>query len=172
MTTPEVWKSVPGYEGEYEVSSLGQVKSLDRIDRGGKRFRKGTLLKPWVDDKGRPTVLLAGKNKRVCVLVLITFAGARPAGKVACHGDGNPSNNALSNLRWGTHSENAMDAVAHGTHPETRKTHCPAGHALEEGNLVMWQLKNMGTRACLTCQREKSRDSYRRNRAIKAPVAV
>lgn len=47
MIQPEQWKDVPGYEGYYQVSDKGRVRSLDRYEdcRGGLRFRKGRLMK-------------------------------------------------------------------------------------------------------------------------------
>jgi hypothetical protein len=48
-------------------------------------------------------------------LVLITFIGPRPPGMEACHNDGKPSNNFLSNLRWDTPKNNQFDSLKHGT---------------------------------------------------------
>jgi hypothetical protein len=55
------------------------------------------------------------KSALVHRLVLEAFIGAAPAGLEACHNDGNPKNNVLSNLRWDTRRENAADRIAHGT---------------------------------------------------------
>jgi hypothetical protein len=52
----------------------------------------------------------------VHVLVLETFVGPCPTGKQACHWDGNPANNRLGNLRWGTLSDNTLDRLRHGNH--------------------------------------------------------
>ena len=59
----------------------------------------------------------------VHVLVLEAFVGPCPKGMECLHGDGNPSNNALSNLRWGTRVENAGDKILHGTHIEGEDSH-------------------------------------------------
>lgn len=56
-----------------------------------------------------------GNMRRVHRLVLEAFVGPAPAGTEGCHNDGNPQNNALSNLRWDTHAENMLDQVRHGT---------------------------------------------------------
>ena len=66
-----------------------------------------------------PLVLLWRDGERfprkVHVLVLEAFVGPRPYGMQCCHGDGNPLNNAASNLRWGTAESNYSDRVVHGT---------------------------------------------------------
>lgn len=166
----EIWKSIPGYEGTYEVSNLGRIRSLDRIDNLG-RSKKGVILALVPQPNGRLGVNLRGKNHKVHVLVLTAFKGPRPRGMEGCHGDGNHTNNKLDNLRWDTRSSNTKDSVKHGTHKETRKIHCPEGHPLEEPNLVKGHLKR-GWRQCLTCQRKKSLEAYYRKAAIKAKVAV
>lgn len=59
-----------------------------------------------------------GRSKDIPLhrLVLTTFAGPCPKGMQACHGDGNKTNNQLSNLRWDTNRQNQMDKIAHGTY--------------------------------------------------------
>jgi hypothetical protein len=128
----EEWRPVGGYEGLYEVSDHGRVRSVDRlrtqaIARGLDRSRtvtrlmRGKILKP--------TKIKAGGYLRVCLsdgarkprgrkvhqLVTAAFIGACPAGMIPLHGDGNPENNRRDNLRYGTHAENVADAKAHGT---------------------------------------------------------
>ncbi len=146
----ENWKSITGYPA-YKVSDHGRVRS----SRG--------VLAPWLDGNGRPTVRLyrqgVPREFRVHGLVLTTFVGPKPTGLEACHGDGNPTNNALSNLRWDTRSSNQIDSVRHGTHIQTRKTHCPRGHALEGDNLVAAQLRR-GKRQCRTCTLASRMRSY------------
>lgn len=104
---PEQWKPVVGYEGLYEVSSLGRVRSPLR------------LLSPFMD-RGYPWVNLRrnGRCKKLSVhaIVLTAFVGPRPDGLIACHYDGNRANPALTNLRWDTYAANSADARRHGTH--------------------------------------------------------
>ena len=151
----EQWKSVPGYEGIYEVSDQGRVRSLDRIDASGNR-RRGQDRKPVTKASGYLKVDLCkdGRESAPSVhrLVLTAFVGPAPDGMETCHNDGNPTNNALSNLRWGTHSANISDQVAHGTHREARKAQCHRGHAYDDANT---RVRSNGKRACRACCRSR-----------------
>lgn len=121
----EIWKPVVGYEGLYEVSSLGKIRSLDRtvLGRGGCFRRiKGRIVKEYIDEDGRALVglwkLNKGVTRFVCHIVLEAFVGPRPPGHEACHfPDINPANNAVSNLRWDTSAANKEDSRKHGTLP-------------------------------------------------------
>lgn len=118
----EIWKPVPEYEGLYEASTFGNIRSLDRIvytKNGQARQLKGRLLKPQkaIDDP-RLQISLC-KNYavvviRVHIVIAQTFLGDRPKGMHICHNDGDCTNNKLSNLRYGTPSENEKDKILHG----------------------------------------------------------
>jgi hypothetical protein len=119
----EEWRPVRGWEGLYEVSDQGRVRSLDRwvVKRNGHRQLIAGRMKSLPKLKqGYPVVHLAKNGqtttRTVHTVVLDNFVGPRPAGHVACHNDGDPSNNRLTNLRWDTQSNNLLDAVKHGTH--------------------------------------------------------
>lgn len=110
----EIFKDVPGYEGHYQVSSLGNVKSLSRIMGGDPRpyLSKEKILKPGSDLKGYRFVIL-WKNKephnhRIHVLVAMAFLGHVPGCHklVVNHIDGNNINNKLRNLELVTHRAN------------------------------------------------------------------
>ena len=154
-TSPVEWRAVPGWEGFYEVSDRGEIRSLPRTDRLG-RIHAGRVLRPLIKSRQRPyrhvSLALGAKREdmKIHTAVLLAFVGPRPADSVARHLDGDLTNNAARNLAWGTQSENVRDAVAHGTHPESRKTHCPRGHLLVEPNLIRAQMK-VGKRACRSC---------------------
>lgn len=117
--TIEVWKSAPGYEGIYEVSTLGSVRSLTRRASESGQARNGRILKPMANLRGYMVVGLwkAGTRTPYLVhrLVLLTFIGACPEGQQGCHGDGNPGNNRLDNLRWDSLAANQADRRGHGT---------------------------------------------------------
>lgn len=115
----EEWRPVVGYEGQYEVSNLGRVRSLDRVVeyRNGPRFRKGRLLTPYAGDYGHTYLKLGGrKSKRSLVhkLVFEAFVETIPAGCVVRHLDGDPQNNTPSNLALGTQADNLHDIYDYG----------------------------------------------------------
>lgn len=114
----EEWRAVPGYEGLYEVSSLGRVRSLDRyVPWGTKRaFWRGRLLKPTVSGTGYLYIGLAGRTDTVHRLVAAAFLGPCPPGKQVAHADGDRTNPRLSNLRYATQRENEADKLLHGKH--------------------------------------------------------
>lgn len=120
----EQWLDVVGFEKSYEVSNLGRVRSKDRSwmqrSRLGNMYEhcvKGRVLRPGPSNYGHLSVVLGrGNTRMVHTLVLEAFVGPRPSPKHdARHLDGNPKDNRLSNLSWGTRSENIRDAVRHGT---------------------------------------------------------
>lgn len=102
----EEWRDVIGFEGRYQVSNLGRVKSLARTEpylrhgAGNVRFKREKILKaspsgPYL------TVRLRGRTFYVHVLVLTAFVGPKPEGTCARHGpDFDGTNNRLTNLRW------------------------------------------------------------------------
>jgi len=124
----EKWKVIAEYP-HYEVSNRGQVRSLPRIVKCGTRSKgrkfKGRILKPWITTyKGKKgwyrTVALcedgAPRSFYIHRLVLDAFRGPKPAPGMVCrHLDGDPLNNRLANLVWGTHQENMNDKKRHGT---------------------------------------------------------
>lgn len=122
----EQWLPVVGYEGLYEVSDMGRVRSLDRaVWRDDARCRphyvtyRGREMRLSRQAHGYVGVILwrDGKyrNVRVHRLVLEAFVGPCPRGMETLHGNGQRNDNRLANLRWGTQEENAEDRVRHGT---------------------------------------------------------
>ena len=159
QTTPETWKPVVGYEGYYEVSDHGRVRSVDRISKnknGHLRRLSGQTRKTWKNKDGYPSVTLkvngVQSNHYVHRLVLLAFVGQPPEGAEGCHNDGDRTNSHLENLRWDTRSENMYDMVRHGNHFQVSKSHCPHGHLLELPNLVAFAHRK-GHRQCLACAR-------------------
>jgi hypothetical protein len=123
----ERWVPVVGFEGRYEVSDLGRVRSLDRkikcpTGRYGPRvvFRKGVIISDVRASKGYRQVKMTkngeGTTRKVHVLVAAAFIGPRPEGHHVCHIDGDKTNNRPSNLYYGTPKENKADCLARGTH--------------------------------------------------------
>jgi len=110
----EIWKDIIDYIGLYMISNYGNVKSLNYNNT-----RKEQILKPGKEKGGYLHVNLfkngSAKKYKIHHLVLKTFVGLCPSGMEGCHGDGNPSNNFVENLRWDTHSNNQRDRKFHGT---------------------------------------------------------
>ena len=118
----ETWKPIVGFEGNYEVSSLGRVRSLERITKSSRGFRKfpSKLLKPIFAGTGYLVANLCvngkKKQKHVHAMVLEAFIGSSPNGYQACHKNGIRSDARLDNLRWDTIKNNHADKRLHGTH--------------------------------------------------------
>ena len=121
----EIWKDIPGYEGRYQASTLGNIRSVDRIVHSrnwytGKTFKrqlKGHLLKPGrFCDNGHLSVVLGhGANgSPVHQLVMLTFVGVAPKNQEVRHKNGNPTDNRLVNLEYGTRTENILDVFRQG----------------------------------------------------------
>jgi len=113
----EEWRWVPEYEGAYEVSSRGRVRSVDRTVEvasrwgGTKQNRlKGKILSP-VKHVGGHLVVSLGRNNLIFVhrLVLMAFHRMPAEGEECRHLDGNKTNNCIDNLVWGTRFENIAD---------------------------------------------------------------
>lgn len=121
----ETWKPIVGYEGLYEVSDLGRVRGMLR----------GGIKRPTTNKRhNRPFILLWRNDKAKAVsihrLVLLAFVGKPPRKHEACHNDGNPFNNRLSNLRWDTPAANQADRVKHGT--SNRGERCASSKLTEQ----------------------------------------
>lgn len=110
MSDQEIWIDVVGYEGLYEVSSLGSIRNAETL----------RVLGGDVDRYGYRKVGLTAEGKRakkkVHIAVCEAFHGPRPDQHECAHLDGDPGNNREDNLVWATKSENTVHSVAHGTH--------------------------------------------------------
>lgn len=123
-TAAERWAEIPGWEGFYEISSFGRVRSIRRLvqinsvtpDR--KRWMGGAIRTAHVDKGGYLRVSLTGGGRREYIqvhrAVLMAFSRLPELGEVARHLNGSPGDNRSENLAWGTHLENMQDRVAHG----------------------------------------------------------
>lgn len=166
----EEWRPVAGYEGMYEVSSIGNVRSLPRLLRvrdHDHRVRGKMLTKSLMTGTGYPRVTLS-KDGRVTTksihrLVALAFVPGYEPGLEVCHFDGDRQNNVASNLRWDTRSGNMRDMVRHGRNAMTNRTHCPRGHEYSAENTKVYE----GRRFCITCSRERGRKRQREYRARK-----
>jgi len=113
----EEWRPVPEWDGLYEVSNLGRVRSLDRCvpyGRYGNTKYRGRVLRPgWSTGYAHVNLVETGQGVRECYyvhdLVLAAFVGPKPEGVEVCYGPAGASDNSLTNLRYDTRSANALD---------------------------------------------------------------
>lgn len=148
--TPERWLPITGYEGLYEVSDLGRIRSFPRQGTDGR------VLKAFPGKYGHLHLTLWSQRRSKAVfvhwVVAEAFIGPRPADLEIRHLDGNAGNNRAINLAYGTSSENEIDKVRHGTHQNSRKTHCPHGHEYSAENT---RRDSKGHRWCRACERDR-----------------
>lgn len=114
----EIWKPVVGYEGLYEVSSIGRIKSLKRVvnNNGGCRIIRELIKKNSIDSHGYEYVWLwnrSGRTHRVHKLVATAFIPNPESKPCIDHINGNRRDNRVENLRWCTHKENSNFKIAH-----------------------------------------------------------
>lgn len=114
MSAIEIWKSIPTMEGWYEASSLGNIRSVDRLRRsrsGNLHKIKGVNISPKIDKDGYKaiTISIDGKKKYVGVhrLIAMAFLGIKNGMQVN-HKNGIKTDNSFENLEWVTISENVL----------------------------------------------------------------
>lgn len=151
------WYPIPGHP-DYAVNEAGEVLSI----------RRGSILMPWLNNMGYPTIRLypARRNRLVHKLVALVFYGPCPEGQEVRHLDGDRTNPSAANLAYGTRRQNIEDMRAHGTHPSQRtpQSECSKGHTTtgrcDECHYAAkraWVRKNVGTYAeCDNCGRTVS----------------
>lgn len=123
----EEWKDIPGFESIYQASTLGRIRSLDRVERDRPLPRKGKVLATYRQAGKHTHVTLYLHGKR-CVmllhrLILRTFAGEPKEGQEGDHINFNRDDNRLENLRWLSKLENMRAYFASGRHATGEKKH-------------------------------------------------
>lgn len=108
----EEWRDIPNYEGLYQVSNLGRVRSVTHTVRAGKNKQRtvnGKVITPWKTSHGYLHVSL-GRNKKVSIHRLVAKAFIPNPNNLPCvnHRDECKANNAVSNLEWCDKSYNAL----------------------------------------------------------------
>lgn len=166
MTAPanvaEEWRPVPDHPG-YEASNTGRVRSVRR--------GRPIVLRPTNGPCGFPTtrIMVDGRGccRRVPNMVALAWIGPRPAGAQIRHLDGDPTNSAVVNLRYGTRAEVKADHAARARREEAAgaATHCDACG----GRFADSWLSNWGARYCPTCATRYHVALQRANR-VPAPL--
>lgn len=125
----EEWRPVVGYEGYYEVSDQGRVRSLGRRVNApqGWRMIEGRVLKlsKAVNGYVRFAACVDGASSHRLVhrAVLEAFVGPCPAGMQSCHNNGQRDDNRVENLRWDTLANNTADIERHGRRQRGERHH-------------------------------------------------
>lgn len=169
----EEWRPIPGYDGYYDVSDIGRVRSWRALGRyPNRRAAEPLLMSPWLrPSDGYLAATLTRTGERSCprlvhILVAETFFGPCPPGQEVRHLNGVPGDNRVRNLAYGTHSQNIHDVVAHGNHLWANKTHCPNQHPYDDANTR----HTKAGRVCRICRRAANARYRARLRAEKEAV--
>jgi len=169
----EDWRPVVGYEGVYEVSTHGRVRSVDRrqlCESGFEKTYQGRILSPFYSKKGYAsvTISVSGRHKNIMVHRMVAEAFIANPKHLPCvdHVDTNVNNNHVENLRWCTQIQNSHN-------PITRKHFVDSVSRSvirvdKEGNTKKYQrlmdVKSDGfspTKVCVCCRRTKGRYFHR-----------
>lgn len=175
------WRDIPGYEGRYQASDDGRIKSLARkyINVNGARRTTPECVLSAAAGGGRYLLVNlftygVGKSWKVHQLVTRTFHGPRPFPDAQVrHIDGDSFNNHAANLCWGTPAENMADLKRHGRNYQANKTYCVNRHEFTAENTLFYlRPDGITQRKCRACKRIWSRKYRAAAKAAKAQAAV
>jgi hypothetical protein len=135
----EIWKDIPEYEGIYQASNLGRIRTIEgkvtHNDRLGEMHWKSRILKGRGDSPAGARVYLwkdkQPKDFLVARLVALTFLGEPPEGFTVNHKDGNRLNNSIENLEW----LSVADNIKHGF--ETGLYHTQKEISVTDGEITL-----------------------------------
>lgn len=155
----EIWKEITGYEGYFEVSTLGNFRSKDRIvgyKKGGTRNYPGKPLKTETILEGYQRIVLMKKGikkRYMCHRIVAQEFIPNPNNKpYVNHIDGNPANNRVENLEWCTQEENEQHSINILGKTMKGKTNPKRIKCIETGVIYSSMNKciiNIGNKACV-----------------------
>lgn len=121
----EVWQDIPGYEGRYQASTYGRIKSLERTVSFGNRNRTITsrIIKPFFCSAGYLYVRMPDRKKSVHRLIALTFIPNPDNLPQVNHMDEKPINNRVENLEWCTPKYNSNYGTRKQKLSELNKNH-------------------------------------------------
>lgn len=149
-----VWKDVPGYEGLYQASDTGCVRSVDGKVTSSRRFNErhwnGRVMKGRGDNyqTGKRVSLWKGGKRKdwlVARIVATTFLGEPPEGYTVNHKDGNRMNNAVDNLEWLSLADNIRHGFENGLYHTQKRV------SLQSGG-VTWEFRSMAEASEFLCR--------------------
>ena len=131
--TQELWSEIEGYEGEYEVSSIGRVRSKNLLVWGGRKYyiKKGRILRPGLSGTGYYTVSLRGKTHKISRLVANAFLCKINDSDCVNHIDGNKENDNVKNLEFISISQNNKHAYLTGLKNSKKQEKLKYGQKVE-----------------------------------------
>lgn len=167
----EEWRTVTGFEGYYEVSNKGRVRSVPRVtirSNGVPLTVSGRVLKCTPGNEyGHLKVSLqrdgAWTHAWVHRLVALEWCERQPGQDYVLHGPEGHTVNHVGNIRWGTQRDNAADRKEFGVPYPAPRDRCSAGHLMTEENTYR-PPKRPNDRNCKECQRRRVRDARARKR--------
>jgi hypothetical protein len=153
------WRDISGYEGSYQVSNDGRVKSLARVvirKDGRKQSVVEKILSASLNDKGylHLSLLKNGKRKSAFIhkLVAITFIENPNGYRVVRHLNDIKTDNGVDNLAWGNHRDNTLDSIRNGRHATANRETCSRGHKYSEYGYYI-SATRPNSRYCKECAR-------------------
>lgn len=153
----EEWRDIKGFEGKYQVSNLGNVRSLDRVTNN--RVFKGVTKKPQISNTGYYRVFLCLQNRKIKPfsihrLVAGAFLERKEGLNIVNHLDGNRLNNVLNNLEWTTISGNTLHSYKNKLQVMGIGEDNPASKYTEEQIIEVKRLSKLGLKrkeiSCIT----------------------
>lgn len=181
----EIWKDIPGFEGLYQASNIGNIKSVERTVMFGKNQRtvKQAILHPFKKDNGYLVVKLYKDHKQYTVyvhrIIAMIYCDGYSEEMDVNHKDGIKDNNIYSNLEWCTRAENVRHSISVlknkiGNFTKGRKFQKPiiqlslTGEKIREWNSAYEVQRILGIsesaiRRCLYSSKRKSEGNYQSN---------